>query len=89
MAGAKRTGIVVHMGKRRISKTEFKPKAFEILRKVKEEQAPYVVTDRGAPVVEIRPVHARKLDALRKLNGMVLKYDDPLKVLDDPWDAEQ
>lgn len=77
------------MKKSKISKTEFKPKAFEIMRKVEEEHSPYIVTDRGKDVVEIRPVVGNKLESLKNLRGQILRYDNPLASVGEEWDADR
>ncbi|MND09139.1 hypothetical protein D3C83_322410 [compost metagenome] len=50
--------------------------------------SPLIVTDRGKPVVEVRPIPLRKQDPLELLHGSVLFYDRPLDpVGEDDWEA--
>ena len=77
------TGKLVRMKKKRVSKSEFKPKAFEVLRRVEEERCSYVVTDRGKPVVELRPVTEQKHEALKLLRGQITRFDHPLEPADE------
>jgi antitoxin (DNA-binding transcriptional repressor) of toxin-antitoxin stability system len=70
----------------RVSKSQFKARAFEFFRKIEASGEPMIVTDRGRPVVEIRPYAARAFDPLERLRGSVLSYDRPLDPVgeDDP-----
>lgn len=79
--------MVIFMNKH-VSKSVFKARALELLREVEQTGEPLVVTDRGKPVVEVRPVAGKRPDALEKLRGSVLRYDrpfDPVGVED--WEA--
>ncbi|MEX2536784.1 MAG: type II toxin-antitoxin system prevent-host-death family antitoxin [Trueperaceae bacterium] len=69
------------------SKSKFKPKTLEYLRKVEETGETLIITDRGRPVVKIEPYRAG--DALRFLRGCVLRYDDPTEpVAAEEWEVE-
>ena len=70
-----------------ISKSEFKAKALEYLRRVEATGEELVVTDRGRPVIRILPVSRTAPDARARLRGAVLKYDDPTEpVAVEDWE---
>lgn len=70
-----------------ISKTEFKPKAFEYLRRV-EQGDQVCITDHGCPVVDIVPHSAEDERELSELRRLPLKYDRPLDSVDVVWAAD-
>jgi prevent-host-death family protein len=69
------------------SKSEFKAKALEYFRLVEETGDPIVVTDRGAPTIEVRPFRGEFRDVWALLRGSVLRYDAPLEPAGEVWDA--
>lgn len=72
-----------------ISKSQFKPKALEIMRKVEKTGQAIIITDHGDPTLELRPYSADRIkqDPLTYLKGTVLKYVDPMEpVGEDDWD---
>ena len=70
-----------------ISKSQFKPKALEIMRKVEKTGNSVVITDHGIPKLELRVYHPETDDPFEKLKGTVLSYTDPTKpVADNDWD---
>ena len=71
-----------------VSKTNFKPKAFEYLRSVEQQKATVLVTNHGRPVAEIVPVNHTSLSALKSMRGLVKKYEDPTEPVKEKWDAE-
>lgn len=73
-----------------ISKSQFKPKALEIMRQVEQTGESVIITDRGKPTLELRPyiADAVKQDPLDYLKDSVLVYIDPTKpVSDDDWES--
>jgi antitoxin (DNA-binding transcriptional repressor) of toxin-antitoxin stability system len=71
-----------------ISKSQFKTRALEFFRKVEMSGEPLIVTDRGAPVLEIRPYQAPEQDALAKVRAGILFFDNSLEpVGEDDWEA--
>ena len=50
-----------------VTKSQFKAKALELLRKIERTGEPVVVTDHGKPAVEVRPYQARRRDPLARL----------------------
>lgn len=73
-----------------LSKSQFKPRVLEHLRRVEESGEPLIVTDHGRPVVEVRRYVPPGMDPLERLRGSVKRYQDPLEpVGEDDWDAAQ
>jgi antitoxin (DNA-binding transcriptional repressor) of toxin-antitoxin stability system len=62
---------------RHISKTQFKARALELFREVEASGVALVITDRGAPVLELRPYRPRLGDPLEALRGTVTGYAGP------------
>lgn len=71
-----------------ISKTKFKPKAFEYLRRVEEGHDTVVVTDHGRPVAEVVPYGVPSREALKKMRGLVREYVDPTESVGEEWNAD-
>ena len=71
-----------------VSKTQFKPKAFEYLRRVEKDDETVVVTDHGRPVAEVVPYGRSSLAALSKMRGLVCEYRAPMAPVGEKWDAE-
>jgi prevent-host-death family protein len=70
-----------------VSKSQFKPKAFEYLRLVEKTNTEIYITDHGKPVVKIVPYKPGDDEDLKELRGLVVKYDDPLEPVDVEWDV--
>lgn len=76
------------MNQKQVSKSQFKAKALEFLRKVETSGESVVVTDRGQPAVEIRRYRSDKRSPLEKLRGSVVALKEPMEpVADDDWEA--
>ena len=74
----------------RIPKSQFKPKAFEILRMVEEQNETVIVTDRGRDAVTITRANREKKSMTDSLAGGVEWYTDPTKpVGEEEWEALQ
>jgi prevent-host-death family protein len=74
--------------KTQVTKSQFKAKVLELLRKIERTGEPVVVTDHGKPVVEVRPYQARGRDPLTRLKGSVLSYRAPTRsVAEKDWEA--
>ena len=72
-----------------VSKTRFKPKAFEYLRRVEKDGDAVTVTDHGRPVAEIVPYGRSSHDALKTMRGLVREYRDPMLPAAETRDAER
>lgn len=72
----------------KVSKSNFKPKAFEYFRLVAEKRREILITDRGRPVALISPVDQADESELLALRGLLVKYVDPFEPVGvDDWDA--
>ncbi len=60
-----------------VSKSQFKPHALELFRRVQKTQKALIITERGKPVLKIVPFREDPQEGLRALRGSVLKYDRP------------
>ena len=73
-----------------VSKSHFKPKALEYLRKVEKEKRPLTITHGGKPVVKIIPYKEENQDEklLKQIRGSLLYYKDPTKPVGlEDWEA--
>ncbi len=64
---------------RKISKSQFKPRALELFREVEATGQPLIITDNGTPTLEIRPYAPQRTNPLDALRGSVLFFDPPLE----------
>ena len=69
----------------KVSKSYFKAHALELLRRVEATGEPLILTDRGRPVLEVRPY--REEDPREKLLGTLLRYEDPTEPTGEDWEA--
>ncbi len=72
-----------------VSKSQFKPRAFEYFRLVQEQRETIVITERGTPVLKIVPFGEEDDPDLAALRGTLVKYEQPLEPVDEPWDAAE
>jgi prevent-host-death family protein len=71
-----------------VSKSEFKARALEFLRRVEETGETLVITDHGRPVAEVRALRKDERDPLEILRGSVLRYERPFDPVDeDEWEV--
>jgi prevent-host-death family protein len=79
-APAKRAG-------RSIAAAEFKARCLELMDRVRETGAEYVVTKHGEPVAKLVPYKApRRTRLFGSMKGTVLKYERPFDPVDADWD---
>jgi antitoxin (DNA-binding transcriptional repressor) of toxin-antitoxin stability system len=71
-----------------ISKSKFKAHALEIFRAIEETGEPVVVTDNGTPALTVAKYQPDTRDALARLKGSVLYFDQPLAPVDEDWEAD-
>lgn len=67
------------MTEQTISKSRFKARALEHLRRVERTGRELVITDRGTPVVKVVPYERDPRARLESLRGSVLRFRDPTK----------
>ena len=78
------------MPSRQVSKSEFKAKALEFFRQVEASGESLIVTDRGKPVVEVRPYREIERNPLDILRGSVMRYNNPAaSIAVGDWEAAQ
>jgi len=71
-----------------VSKSQFKAKALEILRRVEATGEPVLVTDHGKPTIEVRRHRSLERSPLDLLRGSVVDYVDPTEpVGEQDWEA--
>ena len=71
-----------------VSKSKLKAKALEYFREVERTGQELIVTDHGKPVLRIVPYREDPLEALRRLQGSVIRYDDPTEPVGvKDWEA--
>jgi prevent-host-death family protein len=69
---------------------EFKAKCLELMDRVRETGAEYVVTKHGEPVAKLVPyVAPRRRKVFGALKGTVLKYERPFDPIDAEWDVNK
>jgi len=74
----------------KISKSKFKPRAFELFRLVEERRETVIITDRGKPVLKIVPLEEDDEPELAALRGTLVRYDDPLEPVGaEEWEADR
>jgi prevent-host-death family protein len=76
---------------KRIGAAAFKANCLRILDEVERSGEPIIVTKRGRPVAEIRPVEKReRRSIIGVMKGTVLRYDRPHEPAIDPdeWHAK-
>ena len=77
------------MSMKRISKSEFKPRAFEILRLVEQRGESIVITDHGIDAVRIEPSGGTGSRSVGALEGVIVHWDRPTEpVAEGDWDQE-
>ena len=70
-----------------VSKSKFKPKAFEYFRLVEDTHQEILITDHGKPVLKLVPLENTDEKDLMELRNMVIEYKNPLKPIDSEWDV--
>lgn len=76
------------MQQEHVTKSQFKAKALEYMRRVETSGESLVITDRGQPTVEIRRYRSDQRSPLETLKGSVVDFDAPTEpVAEDDWEA--
>lgn len=71
-----------------ISKSEFKPRALEYLRRVEEHKMPILITHFGKPVAKIVPYDEGAEDNFMFLRDSVISYKNPPQPVEyDTWEV--
>lgn len=70
-----------------LSKSQFKPKALEIMRAIEQSGESLVITDHGKPVLELKAYNANDIDPIKRLKGSVVEFLDPFEpIADEDWE---
>jgi prevent-host-death family protein len=84
-ADKKRTG-----GGQSLPAAEFKARCLELMDRVRETGAEYVITKHGRPVARLVPYQAPSLPSVfGALKGTVLAYDRPFDPIEGEYDIER
>ncbi|MDG1819576.1 MAG: type II toxin-antitoxin system Phd/YefM family antitoxin [Porticoccaceae bacterium] len=71
-----------------LSKSQFKPKALEIMRSVEQGGEPIIITDHGKPVLELKAYVSNDIDPIELLKGSVVEFIDPFEpIAEDEWES--
>ena len=74
----------------KLSKSQFKPHALEIMRQIEQTGETVIITDHGVPTLEIKPYQSRTRNPLETLRGSVVSYTEPTRpVADNEWSATE
>jgi prevent-host-death family protein len=68
---------------------EFKAKCLKLLDEVAETRKPLVITKRGKPVAEVRPVDNPHRAFVGSMKGTVLWMGDVISPIDVEWEANK
>jgi prevent-host-death family protein len=75
---------------REVPAAEFKATCLELMNKVKQTGAEYVITKHGKPVAKLVPVSKpRKQGIFGSMKGSVLKYERPFDPIDGEYDIHK
>lgn len=75
-----------------VAAAEFKARCLELMDRVRETRAEYVVTKHGKPVAKLVPYiesTPKRTPFLGSMKGTVLWYDRPTDPLDDEFDVNR
>lgn len=73
-----------------VAAAEFKARCLELMDRVRETGAEFVITKHGTPVARLVPVvDSRRQPFFGSMKGTVLEYERPLDPLDEEYDVNQ
>ena len=73
-----------------VAAAEFKARCLELMDRVRETGAEYVITKHGVPVAKLVPVVERaRQPFVGAMKGTVLEYQRPLDPLDEDYDVNR
>ncbi len=73
-----------------VTKSQFKAKVLELLRKIERTGESVIVTNRGKPSVEVRPYRGWEVEPLTRLRGSVLSYHEPIRsTAEEDWETSR
>jgi prevent-host-death family protein len=72
-----------------VGSAEFKARCLELIDRVKETRAEFIVTRHGRPVARLVPIDAdRPMSPLGCMRGTVLAYDRPFDPVPATWSID-
>ena len=87
---AKKSRPVARHGAAQIAAAEFKARCLELMDRVRETGAEYVVTKHGRPVARLVPVQERSRQSLfGSMSGTVLEYERPFDSIDADYEIDR
>ncbi len=73
---------------KKLSKSQFKPKALEVMRRVEQTGESVIITNHGKPVLELKIYRPLDSDPFGRLRGSVKDFHQPTEPLEDGlWEA--
>ncbi len=73
---------------KKYSKSQFKPKALEVMRQVEQTGESVIITDNGRPTLELKVYSPAIIDPLDRLRGSVMDFQRPTEPAgDDLWEV--
>jgi prevent-host-death family protein len=73
-----------------VAAAAFKARCLELMDRVRETGAEYVVTKHGRPVARVVPYKGKDVRrSFGSMKGSVLRYDRPFDPLDDDYDINR
>ena len=74
----------------KVGSADFKARCLELIDRVKESRAEYIVTRHGKPVAKLVPVDDEKPTSMVGcMRGTVLKYERPFDPVPGVWSIDQ
>ena len=71
-----------------LSKSQFKPKALEIMRSVEQGGEPIIITDHGKPVLELKAYVSNDINPIERIKGSVVEFEEPFEpIADNEWES--
>lgn len=73
---------------KKYSKSQFKPKALEVMREVEQTGESVIITDNGKPTLELKVYRSSGMDPLDRLRGSVVAFQRPTESAgDNLWEV--
>jgi prevent-host-death family protein len=77
-------------GREEVAAADFKARCLELMDRVRETGAEYIITKHGTPVAKLVPVVERaRQPFFGSMKGTVLEYERPLDPLDEDYDINR
>jgi prevent-host-death family protein len=87
---SRRRGSTGPRGRESVAAAEFKARCLELMDRVRETGAEYVVTKHGVPVAKLVPyVPPKRPSFFGSMKGTLLKYERPFDPIDGEYDINR